>query len=142
MRVLAKLIFTSSLVVSLGACTHRDSPYSPFCGQKADNSKAVRSKSTVITKIEGDAVHVADYLGAERWMQKKIPYESWSHVADRLSQDVIAKTSFPPRNYGQPSLLEEDGYRKEMTGVLQKPVGFQFVSGNQVSLLADAPAFF
>ena len=62
MRVLVKLIFTSSLALSLGACAHRDSP---FCGQKADNSKAVRSKSTLITKIEGDAVRVADYLGAE-----------------------------------------------------------------------------
>src|SRR5260370_32642198 len=108
MRVLAKLIFTSSLVVSLGACTHRDSPYSPFCGQKADNSKAVRSKPTVITKIEGDAVHVADYLGAERWMQKKIPCEAWSRVADRLTLDVIAKTSFPPRNSGHHRLLEQD----------------------------------
>jgi cardiolipin synthase len=139
MRVLVKLIFTSSLALSLGACAHRDPP---FCGQKADNSKAVRSKSTLITKVEGDAVRVADYLGAERWMRKEIPYESWVHVADRLSRDVTSNTSFPPRNYGQPSLLKEDGYRKEMTGVLQKPFRFQFASGNQVHVLVNGPTSF
>ena len=139
MRVLAKLVFFSCLALALGARTYADSP---VCKQKADNSKAVRSKSTFITKIEGDAVQVADYLGAERWMQKKIPYEAWSHVADRLSRDVISSTSFPPRNYGQPSLLKEDGYRKEMAGVLQKPFGFQFVSGNQVEVLVNGPASF
>src|ERR1700738_3059776 len=110
MRALVKLIFIGSLAFSLGARAYADSP---FCRQKADNLKAVRSKSTLITRIEGDAVQIPNYLGAERWMQKKIPYESWSHVADRVSRDVISNTSFPPRNYGQPSLLKEEGYRKE-----------------------------
>jgi cardiolipin synthase len=139
MRVLVKLIFISSLAFAVGARTYVDSP---FCKQRADNSKAVRSKSTLITRIEGDAVQIPNYLGAERWMQKKIPYESWNHVADRLSRDIIDNTSFPPQNHGQPSLLKEDGYRKEMTGVLQKPFGFQFVPGNQADVLVNGPASF
>jgi len=139
MRELAKFVFTGSLALSLGACAHRNSS---FCGQQADNSKVLRSKSTFITKVEGDAVRVADYLGAERWMQKEIPYESWSHIADRLSRDVISHTSFPPRNQGEPSLLKEDGYRKEMTDLLEQPFRFQFVSGNQVDVLVNGPASF
>ena len=75
-------------------------------------------------------------------MQKRFPTNHGVIVADRLSRDVISSTSFPPRNPGQPSLLKEDGYRKEMTGVLQKPFGFQFVSGNQVDVLVNGPASF
>jgi len=42
--------------------------------------KAVKSKANVVTKIVGDVRSGRGYFGAEHWMKKKIPYETWDQI--------------------------------------------------------------
>ncbi len=139
MRALHKFILLVCLLgIAPVACEHAASP----CPQTADNSNAHRSKSTVLARAQQKVIRTADYVIAERWMQKKLPYETWAQISARLSRDVVAHTAFLPRTPDQPSLLYETGYRKEMADALQKPFGFQFVPGNQVEVLVNGPASF
>lgn len=109
---------------------------------KADRSRAVKTKATTIKTIEGEAHHTTDYLAAERWMKRRIPYETWDQIAARFSRDVINNTVFPPHSQSQASLLKEDSYRDEMATLLSKPFGFQWTTGNQVEILLNGRASF
>lgn len=113
-----------------------------FCSMTADRSIAAKSKATVFTKIKGDIRLITGYFGAERWMKNKIPYETWDQITARFAKDVINNTAFPPRDHGQPSLMNEDGYRNEMAALLSKPFGFQWTAGNQVEILVNGRASF
>ena len=108
----------------------------------ADRSIAFKSKATVFTKINGDIGQIKGYFGAEHWMKKKIPYETWDQITARFTKDVISNTAFPPRDHGQPSLIKEDAYRNEMAALLAKPFAFQWTAGNQVDTLVNGPASF
>jgi len=113
-----------------------------FCSMRPDRSKAIKSKPNVFTKITADIHRITGYFGAERWMKNKTPYETWDHINARFTKDVTESTAFPPRTHGQPSLLEEDGYRNEMAALLSKPFGFQWTAGNQVDIFVNGPASF
>jgi cardiolipin synthase len=128
-----------SIVFPLASQSQTDSS---FCSMRADRSIAVKSKKTIVTKIKGGVSSLAGFLGAEHWMKKKIPYETWDEISARLTKDVINSTAFPPRNQGQPSLLKEDDYRNEMAALLSKPFGFQWSAGTQVDILVNGLASF
>ncbi len=139
MRFVKVIALFLSIVFTLAAQSQTNSP---FCSMRADRSIAVKSKANVVTKIEGDIRAILDYFHAEHWMKNKIPYETWDQIAARFTKDIISNTAFPPRNHGQPSLMNEDGYRNEMAALLAKPFGFQWAAGNQVDILLNGPASF
>jgi cardiolipin synthase len=139
MRFMKSTVLFFAIAFTLAAQSQTDSR---FCSMRADRSKAVRTKATVVTKIEGDIRLITGYFGAEHWMKTKIPYETWDQITARFTKDIINNTAFPPRNQGQPSLLKEDGYRNEMAALLSKPFGFQWSAGNQVDILLNGPASF
>jgi len=137
--------FTKSIALFLSiafALALQSQTDNSFCSMKADRSKAVKSKATVVTTLEGEIGHDTDYLRAERWMKTKIPYETWDQIAARFAKDIINNTAFPSRIHGQPSLLKEDGYRNEMAALLSKPFGFQWTAGNEVAILLNGLASF
>jgi len=113
-----------------------------FCSMRADRSIAVKTKANAVTRFAGKIRLITGYFGAESWMKKKIPYETWDQINERFTKDVINNTAFPPRNQGQPSLLKEDAYRNEIAALLAKPFGFQWTAGNQVNILVNGPASF
>ena len=143
------LVFAIAFGLSAFALPAQSPADNSFCSMKADHSKARKSKANPIRKITG-GIHeitggisqITGYFGAEHWMKNKIPYETWDQISARFAKDVIGNTAFPPRMHGQPSLLNEDGYRKEMAALLSKPFGFQWSAGNQVELLVNGRASF
>jgi cardiolipin synthase len=139
MRFVKSLVLFFAIAFALAAQSRTDNP---FCTMQADRSTAVKSKANFITRIKGDVSLITGYFGAEHWMKKKIPYETWDQVTARFTKDVIGNTAFPPRPQGQPSLLKEDGYRNEMTALLAKPFAFQWSAGNHVDILVNGRASF
>jgi cardiolipin synthase len=139
MRLMKSIVLFFAIAFTLAAQSQTDSS---FCSLSADRSIAVKTKATVVTKIKGDIGHVTGYLGAEHWMKRKIPYETWDQISARFTKDIINNTAFPPRNHGQPSLIKEDRYRNEMAALLSKPFGFQWSPGNQVDVLLNGRASF
>src|ERR1039458_7740926 len=108
MRLMKSLVLLFAIAFPLAAQSQADTP---FCLMGADRSIAVKSKANAVTRIAGDIRLITDYFGAERWMKNKLPYETWDQVAARFTKDDINNTAFPPRNQGQTSLINEDGYR-------------------------------
>jgi cardiolipin synthase A/B len=139
MRFLKLIALFFAIAFTLPAQSQTDTS---FCSLIADRSIAVKSKSTVFTKIKTDFAGISGYLGAERWMKKKIPYETWDQITARFTKDVINDTAFPPRNHDQPSLINEDAYRNEITALLSKPFAFQWTAGNLVDPLVNGRASF
>ncbi len=137
--VLKSIVLFFAIALTVYAQTPADSS---FCSAKADRSQAVKSGANVFTRLTGKISLITGYFSAEHWMKNKIPYESWDQINARFGNDIINRTAFPPRNHGQPSLMNEDGYRNEMAALLAKPFGFQWTPGNQVEILVNGPASF
>jgi len=139
MRYVKLIALYFSIAFTLAAQNPTDTS---FCSMRSDRSIAVKSKANAVTKFAGEIRLITGYFGAEHWMKKKMPYETWDQINARFTKDVVNNTAFPPRNQGQPSLIKEDGYRNEMAGLLSKPFGFQWSAGNQVDILVNGPASF
>jgi cardiolipin synthase A/B len=94
------------------------------------------------SKIKSTVSHVNKYLKAEHWMQKKMPYETWDHMADRLIDQVLNTSSFSPRMAGEPSLLLDEKFRAELAGLLNNPFESQWLPGNHVEILVNGEESF
>ena len=89
-----------------------------------------------------------NYIAAERWTRGKtrasrkagVTYEQWDHVVDRLQEKAVSRSLFPPRQSGASSLLNDDGYRREMTSLISS--SSEFVPGNKVEPLVNGCASF
>ncbi|OGR97430.1 MAG: hypothetical protein A2016_09965 [Elusimicrobia bacterium GWF2_62_30] len=70
-----------------------------------------------------------------------LPWRDAAASFDQISESImaaVAKTQYPPRQAGQPSLLAEEGFLRE----LEEVSGAKFTSGNTAGFLVDGPASF
>ena len=96
--------------------------------------------SAIAHKVKMTLGEINTYLAAEDALKDGPSYESWKHILGRLLNKVVTPSLFPPREAGQPSLLGDEGYRREM-GALFAP-NVEFTAGNKVELLVNGCAAF
>jgi cardiolipin synthase A/B len=133
------LTYVLAISVALLGQAH---PQNAYCAMKADSTTAVRTHAGKFTQLQNKVNKFWEYIAADYWMKRRLPYEQWDQIRERFAKDVVGTSAFSPRHRGEPSLLMERNYRREMAALISKPFGFDWANGNDVHLLVDGPASF